>query len=244
MREPRDTGEPVVLLALPQWTPYAKRLAFTLVGLWVALVCWERVLHQPSAIVFQLLTFLDPASVLRGRFLWTVLTYGFFEPTTQWSALWTAFALWVFGSPVERARDGRSLLVSGVFGQLFGAAVALLVAALWPATRGSSVSGAGPACSAWMVLWAWLQGTTPQNFFGLATVSSRQIAAGLGLLSLGSAIFYRSAQGFAAVGGLLGGLAYIAWLTRRGRGGPKDKTPGKPRFVVLEGGAGKRFDVN
>jgi membrane associated rhomboid family serine protease len=184
---------------------------------------------------------LVPDEVISHGHLWRVVTYAALDLPNGFDGLWSALALWFFGTPIEQREGARGIVWPWAVGAIGGAVTLLGV------RFASAEYGAAPAMglssiltSALIVRWGFVHARERVSFFGLAEMDGRVLAAILSGIGVVNALVARSPIGLASVGATISVALVSLILARRrgsggGGGGGRGRRASGP-FTVIDGG--------
>jgi membrane associated rhomboid family serine protease len=227
-----------ITLQVPRFSPWMKRLSQALAALWAASALWVYAGRSGAqdALGSLVVLALIPHRAVQGLELWRFVTHPWLhDPTALLPLLGSVLSLWLFGSPLERRWGHRAVLGALAAGTLAGAV--LLVGASFldlrlVFERAYGMVGGGYALA---VCWGLAHRDESSSFFGLATLTGRQLAWLTFALAVLWLLVERSGNNMAGVGGVLGGALYARWRAGPRRAAGKARG-GSGRFRVLEGG--------
>lgn len=235
--------EQPIVVVLPRFSRWMKVLSIYVAGVWLAEIVLGYLIGEVALLPLVALE-LIPARVFSHLEVWRVIGYALVEDPRSFGAIFTILSLWWFGSQIEQTRSVSRVFQLLATGILAGAATALVAAKIFPSSAQTAAVGLGAGSMALFGGWGYLYADRPVSFFGIGRMTGKQLAIGLGVLTLVMALISRSADGFASVGGLLAG-PLVMWTSARGgggrpgnKGGPKRQTTGRTgaRFKVVPGG--------
>ncbi len=211
-------NENPIVLVLPRFSPWMKRLSIASAVVWVVCVILRSVAPNVLGTLFEFAALRGATTLGRWR-LWTVGTYAWLDNPGGFAIAWTVLSFWLIGSPVERLLGAKRTLELVGLGILGGALVALAASRVSPSSFQDSVVGMGAASSALLAGMGFVYANQTVTFFGLAPMKGKHLVLALAALSVLLGLYSRSAIGAASIGGLASGAGWM-WLAAR-RGGGK-----------------------
>ncbi len=224
------------MFTLPPIGRLTRRLAIAAAVAWAvhAVLYWVARAPLSELPTVRWLALVPDEVISRGQ-LWRVISYAALDLPNGFDGLWSALALWFFGTPIERREGARGLLwpwaVAAVGGALtlLGLRFASPMYGLAPAMGLSSI-----LTSALLVRWGFLHARERVSFFGLAEMDGRVLAAILCGIGVVNGLASRSPIGLASVGATAA-VALVSLVRGRGRGGGRTRRR-SGSFSVVEGG--------
>jgi membrane associated rhomboid family serine protease len=232
--------EQPIVLVLPRFTPWMKRLAIFVSATWLVEVLLVQLAPAVARAIVLWLS-LQGYRVIPGLQLWRLASYPFIEDPTRFGVIWTVITLWLIGAPIERAQGPRRIAELFVAGSLGGGLGALAASRLSINLALEPVMGMDGFSNALLAAMGFLFAEQQVTFFGLGPMRGKHLVLALAALSVLMALISRSAMGAASVGGLIAGAAWMWWVSRkrptRGAERPaRSRRSSGARFRVVRGG--------
>lgn len=157
-------------------------------------------------------------SGLRQGFIWQLLTFQFVH-VNLWHLAGNLITLWFFGRYVEGILGTRKFLIAYFISGFAGGILQGILMLIWPSHFGLAVYGASAGVSGIFAIFAMLESQSEIRLYFVFPVKARVLLYVFGGIALFFTLVPTPREGGVAhaahLGGILAGLAYIHWDSRR-----------------------------